>query len=64
MEQTKTPKHDKTLKQHGRRNILYIELKSPYPEKLKELAERENRSMKAQAEVIVMQHLESQTTTP
>ncbi len=52
-------KPDKTLKQRSGRNILYIELKSPYPDKLKKLAERENRSMKAQAEVIVMQQLDA-----
>lgn len=51
-------KIDKTLKQRaGGRNVLYIELKAPYPEQLKKLANRDNRSAKAQAEWIVMQHL-------
>ncbi len=52
------PKNDKTLKERGRRNVLYIELKAPYPQLLKSLAERENRSAKAQAEVIVMRTLD------
>ncbi len=42
-----------------KRSILYIELREPYPQLLKELAEKENRSAKAQAEVLVMRELDS-----
>ncbi len=53
-----TQKPDKTIKERGGRNVLYIELKAPYPKLLRTLAEKENRSAKAQAEVIVMQQLD------
>lgn len=56
---------DKTLRpspRGGKRSILYIELRHPYPELLKQLAEREHRSAKAQAEVIVMKHLDKEET--
>lgn len=59
MANPKTPKPDKTLKHREGRNILYIELRSPYPERLRAEAEREHRSMKAQAEVIVMKQLDA-----
>jgi len=57
-------KQDKTIKQRGgKRSILYIELKSPYPQLLKQLAEKQHRSAKAQAEVIVMTELDRIVTS-
>ncbi len=57
-------RQDKTIKQRNGRNILYIELKSPYPELLKKLAEQEHRSSKAQAEIIVIEHLRNRAAQP